>query len=268
MTFRLPVPLAGRYRVAALLARGPAFGVTSVSVDGVPAGSPFDAYAPQADAPATVELGAVPLSAGAGASAGLHEIALRVVRRNEQSGGLNIGIDSFVLHEAPDFVDEYMVIGPFPMRSPDDMDTDFGPESALSMSQALPGAQGQVAWEPMGTDQRGYLDLAAALSPATDVIAYALCYVHSPVERDALLLVGSDDRLKVWLNGLTVHRSMAVRGASPDQDKVPVHLRAGWNALLAKVGQGTGGWGLYTRLDDPDYTYRYTIHPPDRPADR
>ncbi|MGD8239657.1 MAG: hypothetical protein PVH68_13950, partial [Armatimonadota bacterium] len=158
-----------------------------------------------------------------------------------------------------------MVIGPFPMPSPEHMDRDFGPESSPDLSRFLPGAGAHVGWQPMRTDHRGYLDLAAVLRPRDNVVAYALCHVRSPIERDALLMVGSDDRLKLWLNGLLVRRSMAVRGASPDQDRVPVHLKRGWNRLLAKVGQGTGGWGLYMRMHDPDRVYHYSPHPPPGP---
>ena len=257
ITQQFRVPLRGRYRFAAVLGRGPSFGVASVAIDGTPIGPPFDAYAPHPAPPTTVQFGVVPLSAGP------HQVTLRAAGRNERAQGLSIGIDSFVLREAHDFVDEYLVLGPFPLHEPRDMDRDFGPEAASDMPPCLPGVGGDEGWEPMRTDQRGYLDLAANLRPRTNVVAYALCHVHSPVERDALLLLGSDDRVKLWLNGLLVHKSMAVRGASPDQDRIRVHLRAGWNALLAKVGQGTGGWGLYMRMDDPEGVYQYAARPPD-----
>ncbi|MGD8239055.1 MAG: DUF2961 domain-containing protein, partial [Armatimonadota bacterium] len=111
ITHRLHVPLGGRYRLAAVLGRGPTCGVTSVAVDGVPVGPPFDAYASTPEPPTTVQFGGLPLSAGP------HDITLRAVGRNQQARGLDIAIDSFALRDAPDFVNEYMVIGPFPMPS-------------------------------------------------------------------------------------------------------------------------------------------------------
>ncbi len=247
ITLRTHVPLAGRYRLAALLARGPDFGATSAAVDGVRIGEPFDAFAPVPAPPVMTHFGAVPLAAGP------HDIRLRAEGRNELAQGLNIGIDSFVLRDIPDFVDEYMVLGPFPMRGPEEMDERLGPEKA---------AEGQVRWDRWQVNEKGYLDLAVRLRPSTNVVAYAQCHIRSPVERDAVLLLGSDDRVKVWLNGLLVHRSMAVRGASPDKDRIPVHLKGGWNALLIKVGQTTGGWGLYVRMDDPNGSYVYAAEPP------
>ena len=54
------------------------------------------------------------------------------------------------------------------------------------------------------------------------------------------------------LNGELVHTNPAYRGAYPDQDRIPVRLKQGWNTLLIKVLQGAGGWGYYVRFVDPD----------------
>jgi hypothetical protein len=56
--------------------------------------------------------------------------------------------------------------------------------------------------------------------------------------------MGSDDGLKLWLNGTLVHATNAIRTLTSAQERVEVGLRAGWNPLLAKVTQATGGWGL------------------------
>ncbi len=72
-----------------------------------------------------------------------------------------------------------------------------------------------------------------------------------------LLLVGSDDQVAVWINGVRVHRHNPSRGATPDEDMVPCELRAGWNQVLCKVGQHYGGWGLYLRFADPEGDLKY-----------
>jgi len=38
----------------------------------------------------------------------------------------------------------------------------------------------------------------------------------------------------------------------PDQDRIPIKLRSGWNTLLVKVCQEGGQWGLYLRVADTD----------------
>lgn len=83
---------------------------------------------------------------------------------------------------------------------------------------------------------------------------YAAVYILSPKPRRARLLVGSDDYMKLWLNGRLVHANPAVRPLKPDQDVVgPVELRKGWNVLLAKVVNVTGRWGLSVRVVDEQY---------------
>jgi hypothetical protein len=82
--------------------------------------------------------------------------------------------------------------------------------------------------------------------------------VYAPEERDTQLLIGSDDGVRIWLNGDLVHTNPAYRGAYPDQDGIPVHLKKGWNTLLIKVLQGAGGWGYYVRFVDPEHTLIYS----------
>ena len=52
----------------------------------------------------------------------------------------------------------------------------------------------------------------------------ALVWVDSDKAQDALLPVGSDDGLVVWLNDKEVHRNLASRGYSSKQDRVPIQL--------------------------------------------
>ena len=51
------------------------------------------------------------------------------------------------------------------------------------------------------------------------------------------MLVGSDDTVRVWINGKQVHEYATPRSARPDDDKVPVKLDAGWNRVLVEGGQ-------------------------------
>ena len=53
--------------------------------------------------------------------------------------------------------------------------------------------------------------------------------------------VGSDDSVKVWLNGEVVHTNAVNRGAGDFQDDFKVNLMAGPNVLLVKVSERGGG---------------------------
>jgi len=82
------------------------------------------------------------------------------------------------------------------------------------------------------------------------VVSYAWTQINMPAETSALLGIGSDDAVKVWLNGELVHENWTSRPAQEDADLVPVTFRAGSNRLLLKVQNGTGGWGFACRLMD------------------
>lgn len=80
--------------------------------------------------------------------------------------------------------------------------------------------------------------------------AYAWARIDMPAETSALLGIGSDDAVKVWLNGELVHENWANRAAREDDDLVPVKFRAGPNYLLLKVQNGRELWGFACRLLD------------------
>ena len=56
--------------------------------------------------------------------------------------------------------------------------------------------------------------------------------------------IGSDDGVKVWLNGTVVHDNNVFRGHTRAEDEVPVTLNEGDNTLMLKVVQGGGGWAF------------------------
>ncbi|MDP6998835.1 MAG: two-component regulator propeller domain-containing protein, partial [Candidatus Poribacteria bacterium] len=87
-----------------------------------------------------------------------------------------------------------------------------------------------------------------------DHSAYAFLRVDSPREQKKVLMrVGSDDSIKVWLNGQVVHSNAINRGTTGYQDYFFVDLKSGPNLLFAKVSQGGGGWGFFATIN-ADFT--------------
>ena len=82
----------------------------------------------------------------------------------------------------------------------------------------------------------------------SNVVVYVRCNIWSPETQDARLEIGSDDGVKVWLNGALVHTLDAIRGLSPGGDRVPVSLEQGWNMLTMKINQTGGAWGACARV--------------------
>jgi len=100
------------------------------------------------------------------------------------------------------------------------------------------------------------VDLTALhpLGKRTDAAAYAWRRIQVPAPRRVVVLTGSDDALRMWLNGREVKAVLALRGTVPDADRTELELQAGENRLLVEVSQGAGDWSFCLRLEDADGT--------------
>ncbi|MFQ6043204.1 MAG: tetratricopeptide repeat protein, partial [Candidatus Poribacteria bacterium] len=152
------------------------------------------------------------------------------------------------------FADEkfWQIAGPFPQQYRQGLSVAYDAETEI-LSFGLDGNINpeKTDWHSIDDGrQDGYLNFQKTLSPSEEVVAYALIDLVSETELDANLRIGSDDGVKVWLNGKPVWLNNANRSAAIDQDTVAVHLRKGRNRLLVKISQGTGDWGFYLRVTD------------------
>jgi len=84
----------------------------------------------------------------------------------------------------------------------------------------------------------------------TDHSAYALTTLESEHAQNGVIMrVGSDDSVKVWLNGEVVHTNPTDRGSGGYQDTFQVNLNQGDNLLMVKVSQGWGNWSMFIGVD-------------------
>lgn len=83
-------------------------------------------------------------------------------------------------------------------------------------------------------------------------LVYLKTQVFAPTAQSVNLEIGSDDGIKLWVNGELVHANNAVRGLTPGQDHAKASLRAGWNELRAKITQHTLGCGMTLRIVTTD----------------
>jgi alpha-mannosidase len=122
-----------------------------------------------------------------------------------------------------------------------------GGEAAL-----LPDSGDVVAGGPFfaaDADSLGHVDLLRALPGARDwSVAYALAYVFAPRELTAQLVMDSDDDIVALLNGQRVWAHVIPRGFGIGSDTATVRLAAGWNTVLLKVRNRTGGFDVLGRL--------------------
>ena len=112
---------------------------------------------------------------------------------------------------------------------------------------------GELAWtvgEIADTGGNNVNDLVVELGlgegDVNDHSVYGLIILNSPADQSGVpMKVGSDDSVKVWVNGEVVHTNAVNRGAGDFQDDFKVNLNAGANILLVKVSERGGGWSLF-----------------------
>ena len=130
-----------------------------------------------------------------------------------------------------------------------------GPEELFDVSFLPETDPEQAQWQPMsasgGRGNFWLMDLNQAIG-GSDRVAYARAIIVSPQETQARFELGSDDGIKVWLNGQLVHSNNALRAVQQGEDKVDVQLRRGENEVLLKITQGGQDWGFCLRVTDLD----------------
>jgi len=136
-------------------------------------------------------------------------------------------------------------------------------EEMVAKNGAKEGEQvGEFKWTsleiaPTGGDNLN--PIANKLGKAGDVndhSAYALITIESASDQKGVIAtVGSDDSVKVWLNGKVVWSNPVNRGAGDFQDRFVVNLKRGDNPLLVKVSERGGGWSMFVGIDAPGLTY-------------
>ena len=97
-------------------------------------------------------------------------------------------------------------------------------------------------------DSQGKIDLRATIADRDNCIGYAYAEIELEKPVDAVLLLGVDDSEKIWVNGNKVFEQFTARPLQVDQDRVPVHLKAGTNTILLKLYQNTQGWEFCVRI--------------------
>ena len=79
-------------------------------------------------------------------------------------------------------------------------------------------------------------------------VGYAWTEVEVSIDTDAWLGIGSDDGLKIWLNGELVADHWTERTSKLDDVIVPLRLHAGKNQFLIKIQNVKGRWSFTGRL--------------------
>jgi hypothetical protein len=154
----------------------------------------------------------------------------------------------------------WTLLGPFPFSADDlrgpgrpyaglnhDFLADLGkPEAGIRESDlaTLPASRTSI-------HQDGAYVHLHKIFPETDyAVVYAATVLGSAAAGDIATIAGSDDGIKLWLNGVLLVDSgnTVERGNAKYQHIVRAHLNKGRNLLLAKVDQKVLDWSFSLRL--------------------
>jgi len=151
------------------------------------------------------------------------------------------------------FIRRWLALGDIPL-APGAFDKDWltehGGEAAIKpaekMAHRLPNGS-TVAWRDV-TAWGDAVDLSDGNGLKRDILAYAYAKVSRREAGKARLSIGSDESIRVWLNGALVLDRRTRRPLTFDEDQVEVDMQAGDNSLLVKLEQRSGAWTFSARV--------------------
>ncbi len=157
---------------------------------------------------------------------------------NHALGRVRLSVSTDASHR-PVTLSDWHVAGPFTASSFNEaFDRNFGPETGVDLNAKY----GNIGWQAMPTLTDGRTHLFASTANAA---MYLTRTIDAPSPRKMTISLGSDDAIKVWLNGKVVHENRVFRGVAADQDMVTLDLQPGKNRLMLKVVNAGGGFGYY-----------------------
>ncbi len=192
---------------------------------------------------------------------GQRRLELRVVGKNEQAEGYNLAPGSYIMRTGGPWPKEWNVVGPFPVGNDMGYSTAYPPEKGVDLNATYTGLEGkQIGWKTLTAVTTLSLTGPTRIAPWENVLAYCHLYIKSPDDRDAKAFLSVDDAGKLFVNGELLWAVPGGHAIIIDQYEIPMKLKAGWNEVLIKVGQGGGNWGVAFRMYDPkgELTYSTT----------
>ena len=101
------------------------------------------------------------------------------------------------------------------------------------------------------TERPWMLDLSSILGEARMRAAYVRTWIYSERAQSAVLELGVDDPVKIWLNRELVHLHNMPGSPTFVEDRMGLSFRSGWNLLVLKIVQTDGPWEFSVKLRKP-----------------
>lgn len=186
----------------------------------------------------------------------VHDIISRHKLREieNRQRGLAPGAHDTDLQALLGIIGRWWVVGPFDLGDHNEgWQTNYIGEPNVNVVARYMSGKTRRQWKHVETqDSQGRIDLRATIADRDNCIGYAYTEIELDKPVDAVLLLGVDDSEKIWVNENKIFEQFTARPLRVDQDRVPVHLKAGSNAILLKLYQNTQGWEFCVRIVTAD----------------
>jgi alpha-galactosidase len=154
-----------------------------------------------------------------------------------------------------DCIADWQIIGAFvagegkastDFHTPVEDDVQRQPDGRVDLSATYKAEDGRaLKWaRATANPKNGFVDCRKAIGPFEFCVAYGYTEIESIHPRETILRCGSDDGIRIWLNGKIIHSNDTGRGYRLGEDEAPIYLKAGINRLLVKVVNYRAGWGF------------------------
>lgn len=144
----------------------------------------------------------------------------------------------------------WLALGPFDNEGDSALEVDYIGEETVLPREGKESAG--FTWEPLASDS-DYVDLKDFFNAQDVTMGYAHTYFYSPRVRPARIWTGSNDGIRVWLNGELVRDTHVHRKARADAEEKTVLIQKGWNRLMLKIEDVAGwDWGFFCRMFSPE----------------
>lgn len=143
------------------------------------------------------------------------------------------------------FITNWHVIGPFDNEGRKGFSTTYGPELGFDSTLIYAGKNANITWRKYNDNSSGYIDFAKLFNPQKDVVSYAYTTINLDRAKRVKFGVGSNDGVRVWINGKMVLDRPVLRRAVPNDDIISIPMIKGDNKVLVKVDQTGNKWGFY-----------------------
>jgi alpha-galactosidase len=172
-----------------------------------------------------------------------------------QPHDLRIAWDAAQDKATAEYLTEFHVIGPFvsptpgrvSLDTPTPVDADFArrADGSVDLRAVYPAAGQALRWQKTkGPIRRGFINFDEQIGRHEWAVGYAYTQIEETHGREAKLRCGSDDGIRIWVNGELVHEHEVGRGYTPNADVFKAYLRPGVNHIFIKLDNYRNGWGF------------------------